>query len=251
MDNLERGDILHNKIWEMDTFLEKFEAYHDLMAFNGNDRDTYQKIMKDNYPIGLFTDSNIVDHDGEYGHSFMIKKEHLEKLHKYCKFLNEIPTKYHKDEVDCLLSFFSEYSSHYREYSSSYENLYDENDNRKDTINMSDKLKSHIRIARKFRESLEIDDRTNPLFTYNNQKEHGNLSKHDNFTILKGSLEKYIEDLETKTFKMRSRRDYQNFFPKPPLDYFISFIKKLVKKYNIKNTTSQIKDFKKEINLPY
>ena len=227
--NRERMDIIHNKIWEMDTFLEKFEAYHNLMAFNGYDRETYHRIIKENNPIVYINhpiDPNIVEHNGEYGHSYIISEEHLKKFKKHCKFLNEIPTKYHKGEVDCLLSFFSEYSSKKREYDFTNENLYDENGDKKNTINMSDKLKSHIRIAKKFRDSLEIDDRVNPLVTYNYQKEHDTLSQQGSLTILQGSLDKYIEDLETKTFKVRSRRDYQNFFFKLSLAYFISYIQK-------------------------
>ena len=80
-------------------------------------------------------------------------------------------------------------------------------------------------IDKKFRDSLHgnqlsINDyitNTIDYGAYTEQydwlKEEDKLSSWNDFSILVASLTRYINDLETGTHKIRSKRDYQNFFP--------------------------------------
>lgn len=167
----------------------------------------------------------------------IVTDEQLESFKIFGNFLDEIPEYNKREEAECLLVELHNYAIEFIAYEQTYKD-------KEEQINMSDKVKSDLSKAKAFRATLNDYPLLQEQYEYVKKKGR-RMTPYLEMIVL---VEKYIDDLETKTFRIAPKKNYINFCKKPSKENLKNYLKTLVRKYAIDNTDSFINDLIKKFN---
>jgi len=191
--------------------------------------------------VGSFYDALIEEKERYKNQNILIivTDEIMESIQKHTGFLDNIPDHNKEEEARKLLDTLHEYSCQFIAYDKGYSDY----EHKKE--HMPQKIQRHITVAKNFKDTL--DNLPHIVEQYKYCRGKGiKLSEYGQLVAL---VEMYIEDLDTKSFKIAPAKNYYNF-PKRPnkTKLVIEPIIELAKKYNIKGYTEATKKLSKKLN---